>query len=877
MLFWLLLCYGFLVGDFFPSQVSSSLPVPKELALTHNYQALTSPILAEEVSAEEQLEESQKQLEASEKQLGELRFWFFILCFPLAGGCVWLLIRAVNKYQLTEIDLEDVPTGQFAVEVKRMGDRRIRTSDGLLAGIHAIALVHINDKKPDKELAQNCLADSEGEITQESVTTVVTSHLEGAIASIARTTTLSNILNNKPFEYTHYKHQDSDKEQAVEEKLTLTLTQHVKEKIETPLSSLGLTLLGVELVDIEGKSPFGQEYAVSVNIEGVKTQDNLQANLNTIFFVRVASKNQNGKNRSVSSILIENGQVTQKRVEMAVRQRAIPAIRAAANDFTLKDINYSQYFKHRNGGGLNQNLGSTNKEKIETEITDCQNQLKQAPNEYIKNALQRQIQDLEAQLNSIESGEPLQSTNLTFSEKIYQYTNVSGIGLETVGIVISEIDGADIYGTEYAIEVELAGPNALRMKDFMRADIQTTFLVTLNTDDKDTDDKNTDDKDNNIDKAYRALSEGEAISPERIREAIHKRAINALQVVGLKRTLKDIHDNRAKFAEAVKMFIEERTIPTDNTSTATTSDGNSQNNSNGKQGTIKDLGLTLKEVIITEIEESDYYLDNTNDYFDIQGIAKRTDLIGANQVKKLKKELQTERLLEVSEKTHQEKSLEILKAKEQLTIEGEMAVESHRLRQEIELKKLQTFAQVIMDQFEVSAATKMIVNEINRLTFEAQRVTAEEGVNTAIEEAKKLRGETLQEIAQQEANRIKLLANADAESKKTISDLDRLAMIVTTLMPQLMEHLPEITEVAKAMSLQPGALTNAHIYGNGKGLNNMMLPGGLANVVTTLIDKLDLNKSPNGNGNGSHPPQQETASDSQNNDHQESETQDENL
>ena len=713
MLIWLALLQVFLGGEFLSPCLQPPSTVASEIFVSDLLMPILSPVLALE---HEPPEEESKNLEL-DSSIG-------LVILGILGICtgVWWF----NRYR-------DVPTGQFAVEVKMMEDRRIRMTDGLLVGLHIFALVTIEDNHDSKEKAQNCLANSEGQITQEIIAAVVTSHVEAVIATEASNKSLKDILN--------------DAKELIED--GNGQTNGVKNKIEVLLKTLGLKLVHLG-IKIEGQNPYGKEYAVPVDLEGVQTQDNLQADLKTVFFVRIPD---NGSGQPMSSVLVKNGEVSQKQIETAVFQRATPAIRAAASEVKLKEIDYSQF-------------------------------------------------------SSDESG-----SSGSFATKVEKKLRLSGTGLELVGIVISDIDGADIYETEYAVEVELAGPNALRMKDFLRADIQVTFLVKLSADNA-----------QDIEKAYSALSEGEAISRERIRDAVRQRAISALQIQGFKKTLDELHSDRDQFEKDVKTEVEDKLK-------------------------LKDIGLMLRGVIITEIEESDYYLDNANDYFDIQGIANRTQLIGKKQVEKREQELKTELELEKEELKNQKESLKTIQEQEQLAIDQEIALEQYRLGKQTELKEKQAEEQIKVETAEINAMVAIALEEIRRLNQEAERVRAEEGVNTAIEEARKERGETLVEIARQEAKRRKLLAEVDAYSKKNVSDLNQLAMIVTTLMPQVMEHLPEITEIAKAMSLQPGALSNAHLYNmsdsNGQGWNKMLLLGGLGNFLTLLMEKLDLDPPPN--------------------------------
>jgi len=637
------------------------------------------------------------------------------------------------RYRLASEESGDIPSGPIAVSVERRGDRRVRVSDKLRVGFEAIAFVALLPQQ--RGIARRSLANAEGDITRESIAAAASSHVEAAIAAEFRSRSIEEICDSNL---------DACK-------------QAIKKRLGEPLQSVGLDLVNVEFVDIEGQNPYDDEYAVPVNLldgNAVQTRDNLQANVKAVFFVRFEKPQSDGNNSgisgSISSVLLDEGAVSKQRVEGAVRLRAEPALRAAASEFDLGEIGYG---KSLPASGARRGRSDGN--------------------------------------------------GYSFDLAVKERFDLSGIGLHLVDIVISDVDGIDIYGTEYAVEIELAGSAALRVRNYLRADIRAAFLVTIDEKEKEA--------------ACRALSEGAAISPRRIREVVRARALAALRAKGTGHELSYIHAHRAEFAREVESGTD-----------------------------LSDVGLTLKQVIITEVEENDYYLDNENDYFDAQGITNRAEAIDRQRLEKRKQELKAERDLEQAELESQQQARATAQEREQLAFE----LEVRRLERQAQLKLKEDEQKAIAEEVESNAAIRATELEIARLQREAERVREEEKIGTVIEEARQEREAILLAIAESEAKRIEALAKADAVGKKAVSELDRMAMIVTTLAPQIMEHLPEIAEVAKAMSLQPGALTNTRIYnvtdGDSKSNGASGVIGGLSSILPLIIDKLDPDKPQNG-------------------------------
>jgi uncharacterized membrane protein YqiK len=104
-----------------------------------------------------------------------------------------------------------------------------------------------------------------------------------------------------------------------------------------------------------------------------------------------------------------------------------------------------------------------------------------------------------------------------------------------------------------------------------------------------------------------------------------------------------------------------------------------------------------------------------------------------------------------------------------------------------------------------------------------------------------------------EAKTIERLAEAEGKRYHLIpaTDAERTAKMVRELAPQLIENLPQVVEIAKALAPQAGILGDSNIYnfpnGNGEEINKLMLStSGMLLIQSLLNGKLGdlLGKSP---------------------------------
>ncbi len=214
---------------------------------------------------------------------------------------------------------------------------------------------------------------------------------------------------------------------------------------------------------------------------------------------------------------------------------------------------------------------------------------------------------------------------------------------------------------EISIDVNRSGNLAVRTQDYLRASMRVTFYVCINAN-----------KDDVLTAAARLSKQGK-ISENDIKEALEKRADDAIRAAAKKKKLAEIDSDKLGFADEVLNLI---------------------------QQDLKKVGLTLNNIAISEIEESDTY--DENNFFDAQGVRLRTETIQKSIKQKLEVELKTNQekkelelntriTVEQQELNAEKQSLEIAKQKEDARLNQTKEVELLKLTQkkEIELLKAQ--------------------------------------------------------------------------------------------------------------------------------------------------------------------------------------------
>ena len=188
---------------------------------------------------------------------------------------------------------------------------------------------------------------------------------------------------------------------------------------------------------------------------------------------------------------------------------------------------------------------------------------------------------------------------------------------------------------ELSIDVERTGKLAVRTQDYLRADMRVTFYVCINASEDDV-----------LTAAARLSREGQ-ITPEDIKNALEKRADDGIRAAAKTKTLAETDSDKLGFAQEVLNLIEPD---------------------------LKKVGLTLNNLAISEIEESDTY--DTNNFFDAQGVRLRTETIQRSIQQKREVELTTRVAIEQKELDAEKRSLDIAKDQEDAKLAQTLQIES---------------------------------------------------------------------------------------------------------------------------------------------------------------------------------------------------------
>lgn len=257
---------------------------------------------------------------------------------------------------------------------------------------------------------------------------------------------------------------------------------------------------------------------------------------------------------------------------------------------------------------------------------------------------------------------------------------------------------------EISIDVVRQGNLAVRTRDYLRANMRVTFYVCVSAD-----------KDAVLTAAQRLSKQGK-ISPEDIKDALEKRADDAIRAAAKKKSIAEIDSDKLGFAEEVLNLI---------------------------QQDLRKVGLTLNNIAISEIEESDTY--DENNFFDAQGVRLRTETIQKSIKQKLDVELETQRekrelelntqvAIEQQELQAEKQSLNIKKEKEEAKLTQMKEIEFLKAQREREVQESKDQEQAKVERNKI-LQQQAIEEEDIRKNLAVQQKQYE--ANIALEESNK--------------------------------------------------------------------------------------------------------------------------------------------
>lgn len=277
---------------------------------------------------------------------------------------------------------------------------------------------------------------------------------------------------------------------------------------------------------------------------------------------------------------------------------------------------------------------------------------------------------------------------------------------------------------EISIDVVRQGNLAVRTRDYLRANMRVTFYVCISAD-----------KEAVLTAAQRLSRQGK-ISDADIKDALEKRADDAIRAAAKEKSIAEIDSDKLGFAASVLNLI---------------------------QQDLKKVGLTLNNIAISEIEESDTY--DENNYFDAQGVRLRTETIERSIKQKLDVELETtqqKKDIELKTRVAIEQQ-ELAAEKQSLTIAQEK--EDAKLTQMKEIEFLKANREREVQEAKDQEAAKIERNKIlQKKNVEEERIKQELAVNQSQIES---------DIALEEQNKMFKVAQTMQQEEAEIAEIKR--------------------------------------------------------------------------------------------------------
>jgi uncharacterized membrane protein YqiK len=270
---------------------------------------------------------------------------------------------------------------------------------------------------------------------------------------------------------------------------------------------------------------------------------------------------------------------------------------------------------------------------------------------------------------------------------------------------------------EISIDVERTGKLAVRTQDYLRADMRVTFYVCISASEED------------VLTAAARLSQGNRITPDDIKNALEKRADDAIRAAAKTKSLAEIDSDKLGFAQEVLNLV---------------------------QQDLGKVGLTLNNIAISEIQESDTY--DTNNFFDAQGVRLRTETIQRSIQQKREVELTTQVAIEQKELDAQKRSLQIRQEKETAQLEQQLQVEAIKAQKEREIQEAQ----------DREAASTQRTKILQQKSVEEEEIRRQLGIRQSQIDA---------DIELEERNKLLKLAQTTQQQEAEIAEIMRKRMV----------------------------------------------------------------------------------------------------
>lgn len=281
---------------------------------------------------------------------------------------------------------------------------------------------------------------------------------------------------------------------------------------------------------------------------------------------------------------------------------------------------------------------------------------------------------------------------------------------------------------EISIDVERTGKMAVRTKDYLRADIRVTFYVCINSSEEDV-----------LKAAARLSQNGSVISSDDIKNALEKRADDAIRAAAKTKEIAEIDSDKLGFAQEVLNLVEPD---------------------------LKKVGLTLNNIAISEILESATY--DPDSFFDAQGVRLRTEIIQRSIQQKREVELSSQVDIEQKELDAQKRSLQIAQEQESAKLAQKLEVEAMKARREREIQEARDTEAAAIQRSRILQEKSVEEEEIRKkLSLQQSQIEAD----IALEERNK-HLKVSQALQQQEAEIAEISRKHKVEAGKLKAEME---------------------------------------------------------------------------------------------------------
>ncbi|MEL6461925.1 MAG: SPFH domain-containing protein [Cyanobacteria bacterium J06621_15] len=315
---------------------------------------------------------------------------------------------------------------------------------------------------------------------------------------------------------------------------------------------------------------------------------------------------------------------------------------------------------------------------------------------------------------------------------------------------------------EISINVERTGKLAVRTQDYLRANMRVTFYVCISASEED------------VQIAAARISRQGKISSEDIKEALETRADDAIRAAAKKKTLAEIDSDKLGFAEEVL---------------------------NLTQQDLKKVGLTLNNIAISEIEESDTY--DTNNFFDAQGVRLRTETIQRSIQQKREVELTTQVAIEQKELDAQKQSLQISQEKETAELEQKLQVEALTAQREREIQEAKDKEAAATLRSKILQDKSVEEEEIRKkLSIQQSQIEADIALEARNKQLKIAQTEQKQEAELAEITRQQAVQSNKLEAQVQIAESEKVAKLAQEDLAISIANKKKETFLAEAEQVQ---------------------------------------------------------------------------